>query len=110
METEKQKIIFKEMMKSIWFQLKHQNAFKNIFITHNAFGIFSINSHTNMHNNVGKPKVMYPTIKSANKAAEKMGEKLNCHFSVCEIPPLTLMFRSGGFSLLKKLGSLKGFC
>ena len=82
METEKQKIIFKEMMKSICFQLKHKNAFKNIFITHNAFGIFSINSHTNMHNNVGKPKVMYPTIKSANKAAEKMGEKLNCHFSV----------------------------
>lgn len=76
------KIIFKEMLKSMWFQMKHKHAFKNIFITHNAFGIFSVNSHMNMHNNVGKLKVMYPTIESANKATTKMGEKLNCHFSV----------------------------
>ena len=82
MENETPKLIFKEMMKAIWFQMKHKNAFKNIFITHNAFGIFSINSHTNMHNNIGKPKVMYPTIESANKAADSMGKKLNCHFSV----------------------------
>ena len=81
-ETNNNKLIFKELLKSMSFQLKQEDAFKNIFVTHNAFGIFSINSHTNMHNNVEKPKVMYPTIESATKASDSMGRKLDCHFSV----------------------------
>ena len=35
----------KEMLKAIWFQLKKKHAFRNIFITHNAFGIFNLASH-----------------------------------------------------------------
>ena len=52
----KTKIKFKQLIKAIWYQIRLKGSFRNIFITHNAFGIFSINSHTNMHNNVGKDK------------------------------------------------------
>ena len=78
----KSKIIFKELLKAIVFQIKKKNAFKNIFITHNAFGIFSLASHQNTHCNEGKPKVMYPTIESATRASQKMEKKNNCHFSI----------------------------
>ncbi len=76
------KIKPKQLIKAILFQLKKKGAFKNIFITHNAFGILNLASHQNTHCNEGKPKVMYPTIESATKAAEKMGKKNNCHFSI----------------------------
>ena len=72
----------KEMLKAIWYQIKRKGAFRDIFITHNAFGIFSKNSHTNMHNNVGKDKQKYPTEESAQKAADSMGRKFGGHFSV----------------------------
>ena len=52
----KPKIIFSELLKAILFQIKKENAFKNFFITHNAFGIFSIASHQNTHCNSGKEK------------------------------------------------------
>lgn len=71
----------KELCKAILFQIKEKNAFKNIFVTHNAFGIFSINSHTNMHNNVGKDKQMYKTKESAIKSAEWMAQKYGGEFS-----------------------------
>ena len=71
----------KELCKAILFQIKEKNAFKNIFVTHNAFGIFSINSHTNMHNNVGKDKQMYKTKESAIKSAEWMTQKYGGDFS-----------------------------
>lgn len=70
----------KNFFKAIIFQLKKTNAFKNIFITHNAFGIFSINSHINQHTKL--PKISYSTIEKAIKASQKMSEKKNCHFSV----------------------------
>ena len=72
----------KEMLKAIGYQLKRKGAMRDIFITHNAFGIFSKNSHTNMHNNVGKDKQKYPTEASAWKAAEIMEGKFGGHFSV----------------------------
>lgn len=43
----------------IWFkdQVKRRRVFINFFVTRNAWGAFSINSHINQHN--GKEKVMY---------------------------------------------------
>lgn len=69
----------KNMFKAMWFQIKHEHAFKNIFITHNAFGIFHENSHVNQH--TGKEKVKYNTEASARKAAEAMSKKNGVHFS-----------------------------
>lgn len=65
----------------IWFvdQVKRKRVFINFFVTRNAWGAFSLNSHINQH--TGKPKVMYNTVKSAQKSAEAMGKKHNTHFS-----------------------------
>ena len=43
----------------IWLldQVKRKAWFRNFFITRNAWGAFSINSHINQHN--GKEKGMY---------------------------------------------------
>lgn len=70
----------KNLFKAILFQIKKENAFKNIFITKNAFGIFSKNSHINQHTN--EPKIMYNTFETANKNALRMSEKTGKHFSV----------------------------
>lgn len=65
----------------IWFldQIHRKVWFRNFFITRNAWGAFSINSHINQH--TGKPKQMYNTVETAKKCAEKMGEKRGVHFS-----------------------------
>ena len=65
----------------IWFkdQVKRRRAFINFFVTRNAWGAFSINSHINQHNS--KEKVMYPTVESAKRAAEAMSKKRGVHFS-----------------------------
>ena len=65
----------------IWFkdQWERKTWFRNFFITRNAWGAFSINSHISQGS--GKPKVMYNTKEGAEKAAEKMGEKHGVHFS-----------------------------
>ena len=66
----------------IWFkdQVKRRRVFINFFVTRNAWGAFSINSHINQHN--GKEKVMYPTIESAKRAAEAMSKKRREQFSL----------------------------
>ena len=66
----------------IWFldQVKRRRVFINFFVTRNAWGAFSLNSHINQH--TGQPKVMYNTLATAEKAAESMGKKHNTHFSV----------------------------
>lgn len=65
----------------IWFadQVKRKRFFVNFFVTRNAWGAFSINSHRNQH--TGKEKVRYNTVETARKSAEKMGQKHNTHFS-----------------------------
>lgn len=65
----------------IWFldQVKRRRVITNFFITRNAWGAFSINSHINQHTN--KEKVMYNTIEGAKKAADAMSKKHNTHFS-----------------------------
>lgn len=61
-------------------QLPLKRAFRNFFITGNAWGLFHKNSHIRQDN--GKPKVMYNTRASAEKAAESMKAKQGKHFSV----------------------------
>ena len=77
----KPKIKFKELIKAMWYQITLKGSFRNIFITHNAFGIFSINSHTNMHNNIGKDKQVYNTKEAALKSAEWMSKRYGGTFS-----------------------------
>ena len=55
-------------------------AFRNFFVTGNARGMFSINSHINQR--TGLEKVSYGSFQSAERAAKKMGKKHGVHFSV----------------------------
>ena len=65
----------------IWFkdQVKRKRFFYNMFVSRNAWGAFSINSHINQHTN--EPKIMYGSIKSAQKSADAMSKKTGKHFS-----------------------------
>ena len=74
------KIKYKNL--KIWLvdQWKRKTFFRNFFITRNAWGAFSINSHINQHK--GEPKICYSTKEKAQKAADKMGEKTGKHFSI----------------------------
>ena len=65
---------------AVWNQLTRKGAWRNIFVTHNAFGIFSRYSHISRR--TGKPKISYPTKKVALRAAEAMRKKHGVHFSV----------------------------
>ena len=69
----------KNLILSISDQLHREGAFRNIFITHNALGIFSIHSHISSRGN--KPKIEYPSKEAAQKSAQAMSQKLGVHFS-----------------------------
>jgi len=56
-----------------------KRAFRNFFITGNAWGLFHINSHR--RGDTLKPKVMYNTKATALKSAEAMSKKHKAHFS-----------------------------
>jgi hypothetical protein len=60
-------------------QLPLQRAFKNFFITGNAWGMFSKKSHSL---GPSRDKITYYKISSAKNAALKMNQKYNKHFSV----------------------------
>lgn len=70
-------------LKNILLVIKDQGPFtrfiRNFFITRNAWGLFSINSH--MSKSTGKLKVKYNTKESAMKAAKAMTEKHGVWFS-----------------------------
>lgn len=70
----------KNLLLAIYDQLTRKGAWRNIFVTHNAFGIFSRYSH--IARGSGKPKMSYPTKAVALKAAKAMSEKHGVHFSV----------------------------
>ena len=55
------KISFKNSILAIWNQLTRKGAWRNIFVTHNAFGIFSKYSHISglLHNSVDKNVKLY---------------------------------------------------
>lgn len=61
-------------------QLPLKRVLRNFFITRNAWGMFHQNSHIAMGS--GKPKVMYNTRPTAEKAAKSMSDKHKVHFSV----------------------------
>ena len=73
-------IRIRNLMLALKYQLPLRRALRNFFITRNAWGMFSINSHISQSS--GKPKIAFPTYESAQKAAERMGQKHGKHFSV----------------------------
>lgn len=70
-------------IKNLYLALKGQlplkRAFRNFFITGNAWGMFHRRSH---YREEGKEKQIYPSKASAERAAESMKRKHNKHFSV----------------------------
>ena len=70
----------KNLLLSIIDQVNREGAFRNIFVTHNALGIFSIHSHISSRSN--KPKVEYSSKEAAQKSAQTMSQKMGVHFSV----------------------------
>jgi len=60
-------------------QLPAKRFIRNFFITRNAWGLFSINSHISA--GTGKPKVTYNTKPTALRAAESMSKKRGVYFS-----------------------------
>ena len=70
----------KNLILGILDQGPPKRAFRNFFITGNAWGLFHINSHVRQDNQ--KSKVMYNTKASALKSAEALEKKRECHFSV----------------------------
>lgn len=74
------KIQLKNLIPALKSQLPLKRAFRNFFITGNAWGLFSINSHVNQTS--GKEKVAYGSQESAAKAAANMEKKYGHHYSV----------------------------
>ncbi|MBQ7886106.1 MAG: hypothetical protein IJ313_04340 [Clostridia bacterium] len=68
------------LFQALKYQLPLRRAFRNFFITRNAWGMFSVNSHISQRS--GKPKIAYPTYESAKKSALSMEKKHSKHFSV----------------------------
>ena len=76
----KQKIPMKNLIPALKSQLPLKRALRNFFITGNAWGLFSINSHINQTS--GKEKVAYGSKDSAMRAAQSMSKKHGVHFLV----------------------------
>lgn len=74
------KIKPKNLILGLKNQLPLKRAFKNFFITRNAWGMFSLNSHINQ--STKEPKIAYSSKESAQKSALKMEKKTGKHFSV----------------------------
>ena len=72
-------IKFKNVIGALKSQLPIKRAFKEFFITKNAWGLFSINSHINQ--TTQKPKMEYPTKEIAWKAAKSLENKTGNKFS-----------------------------
>lgn len=70
---------FRNLFLALRYQLPIKRLFRNFFITGNAWGMFSINSHVRVDS--GFPKIMFTSIESANKAARSMEQKRGGVFS-----------------------------
>ncbi|MBQ7850582.1 MAG: hypothetical protein IJ343_12710 [Clostridia bacterium] len=73
-------IRLRNLVQALKYQLPVRRALRNFFVTRNAWGMFSINSHVSQ--STGKEKIAFPTYESAQRAAESMGRKHGKHFSV----------------------------
>lgn len=81
--TSDEPIKMKNVVAGIKDQLPLKRLLYNFFVTGNAWGMFSESSHSiKVDDFLDKPKVCYNTKTSASKAATKMEEKHNKHFSV----------------------------
>lgn len=69
----------KNLIKALWEQLPVKRAYRNFFITGNAWGMFSENSHRRADTQDLKNE--FPTKDSAIRAAEQMSAKYGKHFS-----------------------------
>ena len=70
----------RNLILAIYDQLTRPKALRHIFITHNAFGIFSRYSHIARQSR--KPKIAYPSREAASQAATAMERKYGVHYSV----------------------------
>lgn len=70
----------KNLIYTVCDQLLRPQFWRHIFVTHDAFGIFSRYSH--ISRSTGQPKMMYPSKSEAQKAADVMSKKYGVHFSV----------------------------
>lgn len=70
--------IAKNTLKALKYQLPLSRMWRNFVVTRNAWGMFHKNSH--IVQSTGKPKVMYNTIESAQKAAASMEKKYEGKF------------------------------
>lgn len=70
----------KNLIYAVCNQLLRSKSWRNIFITYDAFGIFSRYSH--ISRSTGRPKMMYLSKSDAKKAADVMSKKYGVHFSV----------------------------
>lgn len=70
----------KNLIYAVCEQLLRPQSWRNIFITHDAFGIFSRYSH--ISRSTGQPKMMYLSRSDAQKVADVMSKKYGIHFSV----------------------------
>lgn len=68
------------LLKGLKDQGPFGRAFRNFFITGNAWGLLHINSH--IRQDTKKPKVSYKTKMSALRASESMEKKNNVHYSI----------------------------
>lgn len=73
-------LIPKNLIKALKDQGPLKRAYKNFFVTGNAWGLFHKNSH--LRADTGLAKVSYNTKKSAVKASEAMSMKYGNHYSV----------------------------
>lgn len=70
----------KNLVRALKDQLPLSRAFRNFFITGNAWGMFHKHSHINRGN--GMAKVSYTKRSSAERAADAMKRKHGYHYSV----------------------------
>ena len=73
------RIKIKNLFLALWQQGPPRRAFRNFFITWNAWGLFSKWSHIRKD---GQAKVTYNTMETARRSGLKMSEKKGVHFSV----------------------------
>ena len=69
----------RNLIKALSNQLPLSRAFKNFFITRNAWGMFHKSSH--IVASTGNPKVQYNTYASAQRASKSMKDKYGGRFA-----------------------------
>jgi hypothetical protein len=72
-------VVIKNLILVFKDQMPLKRAYRNFFVTGNAWSLFHKNSHISQRS--GEPKVRYNTKASSLRAAENMKKKTGNHFS-----------------------------